>query len=49
MSGPLVAVVNAGSSSLKFGLYEGEGRVLSGAVDGIGTRRARAGGGGRRR
>jgi acetate kinase len=41
MSGPLVGVVNAGSSSLKFALYEAERRVLSGAVDGIGTRRPR--------
>ena len=39
---PLVGVVNAGSSSLKFALYEAEHRVLSGAVDGIGTRRPRA-------
>ena len=41
MSGPLVGVVNAGSSSLKFALCEAERRVLSGAVDGIGTRRPR--------
>ncbi|WP_135465685.1 acetate/propionate family kinase [Crenalkalicoccus roseus] len=37
---PLVGVVNAGSSSLKFALYEGERRLLSGQVEGIGTRPA---------
>jgi acetate kinase len=35
---PLVGVINAGSSSVKFSFYEGERRVLSGQVDGIGVR-----------
>jgi acetate kinase len=35
---PLIGVVNAGSSSLKFSFYEGEKRLLSGQVDGIGAR-----------
>ena len=35
---PLTGVVNAGSSSLKFALYEGESCLLSGQVDGIGVR-----------
>ncbi len=35
---PLVGVINAGSSSVKFSFYEGERRVLSGQVDGIGAR-----------
>jgi acetate kinase len=35
---PLVGVINAGSSSVKFSFYEGEQRVLSGQVDGIGAR-----------
>jgi acetate kinase len=35
--GPLVGVVNAGSSSVKFSFYEGEGRILTGQVDGIGA------------
>jgi acetate kinase len=34
---PLIAVVNAGSSSVKFSFYEGEQRLLTGQVDGIGT------------
>ncbi len=34
---PLIGVVNAGSSSLKFSFYEGERRLLSGQVDGIGV------------
>ena len=35
---PLIGVINAGSSSLKFSFYEGEQRILSGQVDGIGAR-----------
>jgi acetate kinase len=35
---PLIGVINAGSSSLKFGIYEGERRILAGQVDGIGVR-----------
>src|SRR6516165_2502253 len=35
---PLIGVINAGSSSLKFSFYEGERRILTGQVDGIGTR-----------
>jgi acetate kinase len=45
-SSPVVGVVNAGSSSLKFALYEGDRRILSGQVEGIGVRpamRARSG------
>lgn len=34
---PLVGVINAGSSSLKFSVYEDDTRVLSGAVTGIGV------------
>ncbi len=34
---PLIGVINAGSSSLKFSFYEGEKRLLSGQVDGIGA------------
>ena len=34
----LVGVINAGSSSLKFSFYEGEQRILTGQVDGIGAR-----------
>src|SRR5437667_6289155 len=37
---PLVGVINAGSSSVKFSFYEGERRVLAGQVDGIGARPA---------
>jgi acetate kinase len=35
---PLIGVLNAGSSSLKFSFYEGERRLLSGQVDGLGVR-----------
>jgi len=35
---PLIGVVNAGSSSLKLAIYEGESCLLSGQVDGIGVR-----------
>ena len=35
---PLIGVINAGSSSLKFSVYEGERRLLAGQVDGIGAR-----------
>src|SRR5215467_14307071 len=35
---PLIGVINAGSSSLKFSFYEGERRLLTGQVDGIGVR-----------
>ena len=35
---PLIGVINAGSSSLKFSFYEGEKRLLTGQVDGIGVR-----------
>src|SRR5947209_8548795 len=34
---PLVGVINAGSSSVKFSFYEGERRILAGQVDGIGA------------
>src|ERR1700720_2069527 len=34
---PLIGVINAGSSSLKFSFYEGERRRLTGQVDGIGA------------
>jgi acetate kinase len=34
----LIGVINAGSSSLKFGLYDGDRQILAGQVDGIGTR-----------
>ncbi len=37
---PLIGVINAGSSSLKFSFYEGERRLLAGQVDGIGVRPA---------
>jgi acetate kinase len=36
-AGPLIGVMNAGSSSLKFSFYEGETRLLTGQVDGIGV------------
>jgi len=36
-TGPLIGVINAGSSSLKFSFYEGEKRLLTGQVDGIGV------------
>jgi acetate kinase len=35
---PLIGVINAGSSSLKFSFYEGERRLLTGQVDGLGVR-----------
>jgi acetate kinase len=35
---PLIGVINAGSSSLKFSFYEGDTRLLSGQFDGIGAR-----------
>jgi acetate kinase len=34
---PLIGVINAGSSSVKFSFYEGERRILTGQVDGIGA------------
>jgi acetate kinase len=34
---PLIGVINAGSSSLKFSFYEGEKRLLTGEVEGIGV------------
>src|SRR5271166_4988172 len=34
---PLIGVINAGSSSLKFSFYEGDERLLTGQVDGIGV------------
>ena len=34
---PVLGVINAGSSSLKFAVYDGEALVLSGQVDGIGV------------
>jgi acetate kinase len=37
MTEPLVGVINAGSSSLKFSFYVGDTRILSGQVDGIGV------------
>ena len=37
---PVIAVFNAGSSSLKFAFYEGDQGILSGQVDGIGVRPA---------
>ena len=36
-SEPLIGVINAGSSSLKFSIYEGERQILAGQVDGIGV------------
>jgi acetate kinase len=36
-SEPLIGVLNAGSSSLKFSVYDGEKRLLTGQVDGIGV------------
>jgi len=36
-TGPLIGVINAGSSSIKFSFFEGERRILSGQVDGIGA------------
>src|SRR5436305_13845921 len=34
---PLIGVINAGSSSVKFSFYEGGRRILAGQVDGIGA------------
>jgi acetate kinase len=34
---PLIGVINAGSSSVKFSFYEGERRILTGQVEGIGA------------
>ncbi len=36
-SDSLIGVINAGSSSLKFSFYEGETRLLTGQVDGLGV------------
>jgi acetate kinase len=38
MSGGVIGVINAGSSSVKFSLYEDEAVLLTGQVDGIGVR-----------
>jgi acetate kinase len=35
--GPLIGVINAGSSSVKFSFYEGDRRILTGQVEGIGA------------
>jgi acetate kinase len=35
-SEPLIGVINAGSSSVKFSFYEGDRRILTGQVEGIG-------------
>ena len=35
---PLIGVINAGSASLKFSIYESEKRLLAGNIDGIGVR-----------
>ena len=35
---PLIGVINAGSSSLKFSFYEGERHLLGGQVEGLGAR-----------
>jgi acetate kinase len=35
---PLIGVINAGSSSLKFSFYEGERRLLAGQIEGLGAR-----------
>jgi acetate kinase len=37
---PLIGVINAGSSSLKFSFYEGERRRLTGQVEGLGAHRS---------
>ncbi|HWX58955.1 MAG TPA: hypothetical protein VN024_10685, partial [Bradyrhizobium sp.] len=34
---PLIGVINAGSSSVKFSFYEGERPILTGQIDGIGA------------
>ena len=39
-SEPLIGVINAGSSSLKFSVYAGEDRLVAGQVDGLGVRPA---------
>jgi acetate kinase len=36
-SEPLIGVINAGSSSVKFSFYEGDWRILTGQVEGIGA------------
>jgi acetate kinase len=36
-SEPLIGVINAGSSSVKFSFYEGDRRILTGQVEGIGV------------
>lgn len=36
-SEPLIGVINAGSSSVKFSFYEGDRRILTGQVEGIGA------------
>lgn len=38
--GPVTGVINAGSSSLKFAFYEGGRLIVSGQVDGLGSRPA---------
>lgn len=46
MNADVVGVINAGSSSLKFPLHEGDAMLLAAQVDGIGVRgglKARAG------
>jgi acetate kinase len=40
MSEDLIGVINAGSSSLKFSIYQGDTCLLNGQVDGIGVRPA---------
>ena len=37
ISEPLIGVINAGSSSVKFSFYEGDRRILTGQVEGIGA------------
>jgi acetate kinase len=39
-SARVIGVINAGSSSLKFAFYEGDRRILSGQVDGLGSQPA---------
>jgi acetate kinase len=39
-SARVIGVLNAGSSSLKFAFYEGDRRILSGQVDGLGSQPA---------
>ncbi|MGB6310348.1 MAG: hypothetical protein WBF89_21415, partial [Steroidobacteraceae bacterium] len=38
MGGRRILVLNAGSSSLKFAVFEAEARLWHGQVEGIGTR-----------